>query len=61
MPDFERLIDKLAETPAQRAYVIGFNEGKAFARNQILMWVVFGALGWIFGAEILWPWVRSLY
>lgn len=53
--------DKLTETPEQRAYTIGFNEGKSFARNQILMGFIFGAIGWIFGAEILWPWVRSLH
>lgn len=65
MPDFERLTDKLAEdlakTPEQRAYAIGFNEGKSFARIQLLRLFLFGTLGWILGSELLWPWVRSLH
>jgi hypothetical protein len=65
MPDYERFINGLAEymtkTPDQRAFMIGFNEGKSYARRQILRLFVFGAVGWIFGSEILWPWVRSLH
>lgn len=65
MPDFERLTDRLAvdmaKTPEQRAAAIGFNEGKAYARKQILCLFVLGTIGWIFGSEILLPWVWSLY
>lgn len=64
MPDFERLTDKLAEdlarTPEERAAVVGFNEGKTYARKQLLRLFIGATIGWILGSEFLWPWVDSL-
>lgn len=59
MPDFERLTDKLAielaKTPEQRAYEIGFQCGKTFARLQVFWFLVGVAL-----ARTVGPWIESL-
>lgn len=59
MPDLERLTDELrldlAKTPEDKAYVLGFVDGKASARKEVFNWamffavtiVAFAALGWV--------------
>lgn len=59
MQDLEQLTDKLrlelAKTPEDRAYVLGFVDGKAWARKEVFRWamffaitiVAFAALGWV--------------
>ncbi len=48
MPDFERIVDdlrlELAETPEQKQYVLGFIDGKAKARKEMVLCALVGSI-----------------